>query len=137
MKDLDAFIDARRTQTFEYFSRDCAHVAADWVLTRTGTDPLAPLRAQGGPLANRRLLPALRFVRAKGGFAGAGTALLGEAVPGLTARRGDIVLVRRGGRIGRVSGYSFGVCTGQHVVAPGAHRLEFLPLISAEVAWRV
>jgi hypothetical protein len=137
MRDLDAFIDARRAQSFEYFSRDCAHLAADWVLTKTGKDPLEPLRADGGPLAPRKLLPALRFIHANGGFVGAATTLLGEPVPGLMARRGDVVLVRNGAPIRRVSGYSFGVCTGPHIVAPGQTKLLFLPLTDVEAAWRV
>lgn len=144
MADLDAFIDSRRTVPFAYFQHDCAHVAADWVREVTGVDALKPLRGDGGPLQGARLLRALRFVRQAGAgapardcFVAAGEFLLGPSVPGLSARRGDVVLVRSGGRVGRVSGYSFGVCTGAHVVAPGTDRLEFLPLTSSEASWRL
>lgn len=58
-------------------------------------------------------------------------------MPGLTARRGDVVLARSGGKVGRVSGYSYGICTGAHIVAPGTDRLEFLPITHAEAAWRL
>lgn len=144
MADLDAFIDARRSTAFAYFNHDCAHVAADWVREATGVDALAPLRGDGGPLDGESLLRALRFVRQAGGraparecFIAAGEFLLGPSVPGLAAHRGDVVLVRSGGRVGRVSGYGFGVCTGAHVVAPGADRLGFLPITAAEAAWRI
>lgn len=144
MADLDAFIDARRSTAFAYFNHDCAHVAADWVREATGVDALAPLRGDGGPLQGGSLLRALRFVRQAGAgqparecFIAAGEFLLGPSVPGLAARRGDVVLVRSGGRVGRVSGYGFAVCTGTHIVAPGADRLMFLPITAAEVAWRI
>ncbi len=142
MRELDDFVNARRAVPFEYFQHDCAHVAADWVKLRTGHDALAPLRGQGAPLDGARLLRALRFVRQAGAgaparesFIAAGEFLLGPARPGLTARRGDVVLARSGGKVGRVSGYSYGICTGAHIVAPGTDRLEFLPITSAEAAW--
>ncbi|QNK70251.1 DUF6950 family protein [Variovorax sp. PAMC26660] len=135
--DLDTFIDARRHTGFAYFEHDCATIAADWVRERRGTDPLEPLRAQGGALAPKRLLTALRHVRAAGGFEAIATALLGQSLPGRLAQRGDVVLARSGGRIGRVSGYSFGVCTGSNIVAPGKDRLQFLPLTTGVAAWRV
>ncbi len=134
--DLDSFIDARRHRDFAYFEHDCATIAADWVRERRGSDPLAPLRAEGGALAPRRLLTALRHVRAAGGFEAAATALLGAPLPGRMAQRGDVVLVRSGGRRGRVSGQSFGICTGSHVVAPGIDQLAFLPVSEGVAAWR-
>lgn len=137
MDMLDAFIAERRDRAFEYFVHDCAGLAADWVLRSTGADVLAPLRAPGHALAGRRLLPALRWVRDAGGFAAAGDRLLGPPRPGLMAQRGDVVLVRSGGRVRRVSGYSFGVCTGAHVVAPGHRALVFLPITEAVAAWRI
>lgn len=142
MTELDAFVNARRAVPFEYFQHDCAHVAADWVKLRTGHDALEALRGSGAPLDGGSLLRALRFVRQAGAgaparesFIAAGEFLLGPSRHGLTARRGDVVLARSGGRVGRVSGYSFGVCTGAHIVAPGTDRLEFLPITSAEAAW--
>lgn len=135
--NLDAFIEARRSAGFVYFQHDCATIAADWIQEVRGADPLAPLRAEGGVLALRRLLPAMRYVRAAGGFRAAATALLGEPVPGLMAQRGDVVLAHSGGKIGRISGVGFGICTGAHVAVPGVDRLLFLPLTSGVAAWRV
>lgn len=135
--DLDAFIAARRNESFEYFRHDCVHIAADWVLEKTGDDPLADLRGDDSPLGRKQLLGALRIVRSAGGFIQAATQRLGPFLPGLMAQRGDVVLALSGGKIGRVSGYSFGICTGAHVVCPGTDRLEFLPLTSGVAAWRV
>jgi hypothetical protein len=135
--DLDTFIDARRHVGFAYFEHDCATIAADWVRERRGSDPLDALRAKGGALAPKRLLTALRHVRAAGGFELTASALLGPALPGLMAQRGDVVLVKSGRHTGRVSGYCFGVCTGSSIAAPGKARLEFLPLTAGVAAWRV
>lgn len=135
--DLDTFIDVRRHVGFAYFEHDCASIAADWVRERRGSDPLEGLRGPGGALAPKRLLTALRHVRAAGGFEAVASDLLGRAVPGRMAQRGDVVLARSGGRIGRVSGYSFGICTGAHIVAPGKDRLQFLPATAGVAAWRV
>ncbi|SIR06810.1 hypothetical protein [Pseudacidovorax sp. RU35E] len=137
MDELDAFIHLRAGRAFAWWDADCTILAAEWVLQRTGADPLAPLRAEGGMLAGRRLLPALRKVRARGGFAVVASELLGPAMPGLMAQRGDVVLVRSGQRAGRVRGLAFGVCTGANIAAPGAHGIAFLPVTGAEAAWRV
>lgn len=135
--DLDSFIAARRGIAFEYFRQDCAHIAADWVKEKTGADPLADLRVECGPLEARNLLTALRVVRAGGGFADMATARLGPALPPLMAQRGDVVLVKSGRPIGRVSGYTFGVCTGANVVVPDNDGLVFQPLSAGVAAWRV
>lgn len=135
--DLDAFIAARRSTAFEYFRHDCVHIAADWVLEKTGKDPLADLRGEGGVLDRKKLLGGLRVIRAEGGFIQAATRRLGPFLPPLMAQRGDVVLALSGGKIGRVSGYSFGICVGPHIVCPGNEQLEFLPLTSGVAAWRV
>ncbi|WP_422099086.1 DUF6950 family protein [Variovorax sp.] len=135
--NLDAFIAARRSMAFEYFSHDCAHIAADWVLECTGRDVLEDLRVAGGPLERRSLLAALRVVRAAGGFQQAAMQRLGPFLPALMAQRGDVVLALSGGKVGRVSGYSFGICTGSHIVCPSNECLVFLPLDQGVAAWRV
>jgi hypothetical protein len=135
--NLDAFINARRSRSFAYFDHDCVHIAADWVLEVTGQDVLADLRAPGGALEKRNLLTALRTVRSAGGFLSAATQRLGPFLPALMAQRGDVVLALSGGEMRRVSGYSFGICTGPNIVCPGNERLEFLPLSSGVAAWRL
>lgn len=135
--NLDAFIEARRGLPFVYFEQDCAHIAADWVLEKTGRDPLAVLRGEGGALEPKRLITALRAVRAAGGFVAIGDQLLGEHVPPLLAQRGDVVLVLSGRPIGRVSGYTFGICTGANIVVPDNDGLVFRALTTGVAAWRV
>lgn len=135
--DLDSFVADRRERPFEYFEHDCVHIAADWMLAKTGKDPIADLRLEGSPLARRNLLSSLRLIQRAGGFIQAATERLGPCLPGLMAQRGDIVLAVSGGKIGRVSGYSFGICVGSHLVCPGNERLEFLPLSDGVAAWRI
>lgn len=135
--NLDAFIAARRALPFAYFSQDCGHIAADWVLEKTGADPLAALRGEGGPFESKRLLTALRAVRAAGGFIALGDQLLGAHIAPLLAQRGDVVLILSGRPIRRVSGYTFGVCTGANIVVPDNDGLVFQPLSAGVAAWSV
>ncbi|MET3476300.1 DUF6950 family protein [Variovorax atrisoli] len=136
-KNLDDFIAARRDVPFEYFRHDCAHIAADWIIACTGNDPLADLRAADAPLGRKSLLAAMRAVRAAGGFLSAANERLGPSLPGAMAQRGDVVLARSGGKVGRVSGYSFGICTGAHIAAPAVDRLAFLPISKGVATWRI
>jgi len=136
-KNLDDFIAARRDVPFEYFRHDCAHIAADWIIACTGKDPLADLRAADAPLGRKSLLAAMRAVRAAGGFLLAANERLGPSLPGAMAQRGDVVLARSGGKVGRVSGYSFGICTGAHIAAPAVDRLAFLPISKGVATWRI
>ena len=132
---LDAFIAARRALPFAYFEQDCAHIAADWVLEKTRTDPLADLRVPADE--PRSLLALMRRVRAAGGMAAIATDRLGPAIPPLLAQRGDVVLVASGRPIGRVSGYTFGICTGTNIVVPDSNGLVFWPISAGVHAWRV
>lgn len=132
MKGLDAFIDARRGTAFAWGSHDCATLAADWALQRTGVDPLADLRGTGTqPLARMRLL------RSAGGYMQAAIDRLGPARPGAFAQRGDVVLLRTGHRGQRMAHRAFGVCVGIHAVTTGAHGLVFMPVTDVEAAWCV
>lgn len=133
--DLDAFIAARRALPFAYFKQDCAHIAADWVLEKTGADPLADLRVPADE--PRSLLALMRKVRAAGGMAAIATERLGAPIPRLMAQRGDVVLVASGRPVGRVSGFTFGICTGSNVVVPDTGGLVFWPVSTGVHAWRV
>lgn len=132
MKGLDAFIDARRAKPFVWGSQDCATLAGDWVLERTGRDLLADVRDRSLTVLQR-----LRVIHRAGGALAIGEQRLGPAKPGLYALRGDVVLVPSGHRGAHVAHKAFGLCAGSHLVAPGAHGLVILPLTDAEVAWRV
>lgn len=132
MNGLDAFISARRSTPFAWGVHDCATFAADWVLQRTGNDPLADLRGVGlQPLARMRLL------HRAGGYVKAASDRLGNAQPGAFARRGDVVLLRTGHRGHRMAHRAFGVCVGTHAVTTGMYGLVFMPVTEVEAAWRV
>ena len=96
----------------------------------------------GGIVANHEaLFCAIRAlfgrVRADGGMAAVATERLGPPIPPLMAQRGDIVLVKPGRPIGRVSGFTFGICTGSNVVVPDSDGLVFWPVSTGVHAWRV
>ena len=133
--DLDAFIAARRALPFVYFEQDCGHIAADWVLEKTGIDPLTDLRVPADE--PRSLFALMRKVRAGGGMAAIATERLGAPIPPLMAQRGDVVLVASGRPIGRVSGFTFGICTGSNVVVPDTGGLVFWPISAGVHAWHV
>lgn len=128
---LDDFIAAHRHTPFQWGANDCCTVAADWVLVKTGGDPMHDLRGLDSALQ------AMRRLRALGGFRAAGAARLGSEIPRLTAAVGDVCLVHSGRRIGRASGYSFGVCTGRLIAAPALDGLAFTPITEAVAAWHV
>jgi hypothetical protein len=128
---LDEYLEGRRDAAFGWGAHDCCTFAADWVLAATGRDPMADLRGLDSALA------AMRRLRDLGGFLAAGTAGLGEPVPGLMARRGDVVLVASGRRPGRASGHAFGIHTGSHIAAAGPSGLVFLSVLEGIAAWRV
>jgi hypothetical protein len=134
---LDTFLAERRGLPFAYFQQDCAHIAADWVLEKTGRDPLAEMRGEGGAMASRNLLTTMRAVREVGGMQAMGDKILGAAIPPLTAQRGDIVLIKSGRPIGRVSGFTFGICTGSNIAVPDNDGLVFQPISAGVAAWRV
>lgn len=127
---LDEFIADKRGRPFVWGGNDCCTVAADWVREKTGKDPMHELRGLTSPLL------AMRRLRDLGGFRAAASARLTE-IPRFMALPGDVCLVHSGRRIGRASGYSFGICTGRLIAAPGPDGLVFGPITEAVAAWRV
>lgn len=112
---LDEFIADKRGRPFVWGDNDCCTVAADWVREKTGKDPMSDLRGLTSPLL------AMRRLRDLGGFRAAANARMTE-IPRFMALPGDVCLVHSGRRIGRASGYSFGICTGRLIAAPGPDR---------------
>lgn len=82
-------------------------------------------------------MSAMRRLRALGGFRAAGLARLGPLVAPLMAQAGDVCLMPSGRRLGRASGFAFGVCNGRTVALPGLDGLVFAPLTMGIAAWRV
>lgn len=129
-RPLDQFIADRMGTPFAWLAHDCIIFAADWVAAKTGHDPMADMRGKS-------FKQSLRQLQAEGGFKASADMRLGESVPPLYARVGDVVLVRSGSRQKATSGYSFGVCLGAHIASPGLRGLKFVPITLAEAAWHV
>ncbi len=122
---LAEFVQSRRDTPFSWGGNDCCLFAADAVQAVTGTDPAADLR---GTYA--AALDAARLVEELGGIEAIAAARLGDEIPVLLARRGDVVAIDAG------AGISLGVCIGAQAAVPAADGLAFLPIGQATRAWR-
>ena len=128
---LTKHLSERATTPFAWKGNHCGTLAADWVLLKTGVDPMADIRNL------ESALQVLRYMKRMGGAVATGDALLGNRVPPLFAQRGDVCLVPSGGRIGKARGYTFGVCNGSLVAVPGADGVVFVPITEVVATWRV
>lgn len=127
---LDAFLAERMRRPFVWLENDCITFASDWVLAKTGRDPMADMRG-------RSFKDSLRQLQREGGFAAAADARLGNRINPLSAQDGDVMLLCAGRRQRASSGYTFGICAGPYIVAPGLRGLKFVPITLAEAAWHV
>ena len=123
---LADFARERRARPFAWGSNDCFLFAADAVLSVTGLDIAADLRGSYG-----NELQAARILRARGGLAALVDSLLGERVPPLMAKVGDIVLLDMGNHP------AVGVCNGTSLIGPGAAGIVAYGMGCAKAAWRV
>lgn len=125
---LAAFVDAARARPFRYGEWDCCVLAADWVLACTGADVMAPWR---GTYRDKR--SAVRILARLGGLhRTGGHVMLGEPIPALQARRGDVVL-----REDPALGPALGICLGARAAFPGPSGLVFRPVKECRQAWRI
>jgi hypothetical protein len=123
---LNELIEARLNKPFKWGEHDCCLFAADAILAMTGTDLASDLR---GTYASKT--KAAKIVKEKGGLAQIATDRLGEPIPVLMAKRGDIVLMPV------ATGNCLAVCLGDKLAAPGPDALVFAPLNVAISAWKV
>ncbi len=130
MKLLDLYIEQCRTKKFEWLKDDCLSFSRGWAMLVTGKDPTPEY------LEAKSLIGGLRVFKEHGGYFGVG-GRFGERIPPLMAHRGDIVLCLSGARIGQVSGYTYGVCTGDHIALPSLEGLGFLEITEGKAAWRL
>lgn len=121
---LDRLIRAAERRPFKWGEHDCCTFAAACVEARTGRRLALP---QWGSEAEAQGLLAER-----GGLHGAVTKLLGEPVPPLMARAGDVVLA-----LDAEGRELLAVCAGSVLVAPAARGLSAMPLTAGRHAWRV
>ncbi len=123
---LSAYVDGHRTTAFAWGVHDCAQFARGAIEAMTGEDParVLDLPAYTSALGAARYLRRLPLEQIP-------LAVGLEPITPLKAQRGDIVLIRSAGRP------VLGVCLGPLIASPGAQGTEYLPLRSAEKAWRV
>lgn len=125
---MAAAIAAARGRAFAWGSHDCCLFAADVVRAMTGVDHAAPFRgrystARGAAMALKRY--------AGGGLLAAVTRLLGDPVPGVQARRGDVVYAET------ALGPAIGICIGPAACFAAPAGLACLPLSACLHAWRI
>ena len=132
---FERFLSAHRTDRFVYGSWDCCLFVCDAIEVMTGTDPAQAFRGSYAPRAE-----AMAAVRAYTGTASIRvlarkiTAEHGmELVPGLNARRGDLVMFRR------PRSWSLGIVAlnGFEAMALDAGGIVMKPIAEACFAWRV
>ena len=129
---LERAVQDARDRTFEWGKFDCCMWACDVVLAITGLDVAALFRGQ----YNSRNSMA-KMLKRKGAFSLSslcGTVARAHRmpeIPPLSARRGDLVLVKESGR------HSLGVCTGVYVRATAAKGLAYMEQDTWVKAWRV
>lgn len=122
---LEAVLDDWRDRPHGWGSA-CIDFAADAVLAVSGRNLASEL---GLPLRGAREAAALYRRLGANTLDGAVTAVLGEPVPPLMARRGDVVEA--------MLDSALGVCLGDRAAFLGSRGLIELPLAAASRAWRV
>lgn len=134
-EQLAALITDRMHTPFRWGTNDCALFAADAVLAITGTDLAAVWRGQYADEQGARSMRSASGHLASGDIVAAlhdmGHRHLGESVPPLMARRGDVVLVEHD------AGHSLAVCVGSVAAAPGRRGLVMVERAAWRYAWRV
>ena len=123
---LQQAIDAARDCTFEWGRHDCALWAADVVFAQTGVDYAARFRGR-----YRSAAGAQRQICKYGGLAVIVTRALGEPVPALQARRGDVVIMSTD------QGLSLGIAVDHNAAFVSMQGLAFYPLDQCVQAWHV
>jgi hypothetical protein len=126
---LDDYIQAARERPFSWADNYCAVFASGAVKAITGHDFTADLPTSfESRAAAYRALSAL----APGGVSDLATRFLGDPLPSPKyAQRGDIVLAET------PDGPGLGVCIGSTFAAVVRSGLQFFPMKTAQMAWRV
>ncbi len=125
---LDGHLRRAADLPFAWGSHDCCLWAADVVHGMTGVDYAAGFRGR-----YRTALGAARQIKKHGAadLAELLTGIMGNPVPVLSAKRGDLCLVET------PLGPAAGICVGSRVAVPGETQLVYIGLLEALTAWRV
>lgn len=139
--DFDLFLLARAAAPFQWGTQDCCLFPADAIEAFTGVDIAADFRGQYG--CEESAFALIRCVTGKGEDPATAVADAAEycaAKHGLPewhaplfARRGDLVVLRDGGRL--IAGIVH--LNGRHAITVGEHGLRRLPLSAIARAWQV
>lgn len=122
---LSRAVKERMNKPFAWGTHDCCLFAAACVHAVTGKDPALDVRG-----TYHTAQDAAMILRDLGGLLHVAESRFGEEVPALMAQAGDVALVRFEGRD------TLAICMGGHLLAPGAERLEYIPLSEALRVWR-
>ena len=115
-----------KKEPFEWGVNDCCLFAARCVDAMTDSSWVEDLQNH---YQDRRT--AIQYIADVGGIEAGTTARLGEPVPRLQARRGDVCLVET------PAGYGLAVSVGGTAYIPGEKGLVGIPLAEVIKAWRV
>lgn len=126
LEKLLSSVEDWRKEPFEWGVNDCCMFAARCVDAMTDSDWVADLQSCYSDEATARA-----YIAAEGSIEASVTKRLGEPVPRLQARRGDVCLVEA------ETGQSLAVCVGGSVVGPGLRKQYALPLSEVICAWRI
>lgn len=124
---LNQIIIDSRDKSFMWGSHDCCLFAANVILELIGKDFANDLRS-----TYSTVLEAARILKERNGVRGIATSALGNEISPSLAQRGDIVLIHT-----EEHGDTLTVCIGEYCIAPGADKLQYIPMNDAITAWRV
>lgn len=120
---LAAAVDAARGRPFDWVTHNCATFCAGCVHAITGVDH--------GPAFAALHTSAHGAMRASAQLMEAVSARLGGPIAAAFAQRGDVVLLRKGGRD------LLGICVGSQAAAVGETGLAFVSMKEGVCAWRI
>jgi hypothetical protein len=123
LEQMHAAVGSYSARTLRYGSQDCFQFVAYVVRAMSGVDYREKFPLYRGRRA------AMRLLEQHGGVCGLISSVLGEAKPGPSAARGDVVAVRVRDQV------ACGVCLGTHCVTLGLNGLLYVTTDAALSAW--
>lgn len=111
---------------FVWGENDCCTFAARCVDAMTGSDWVEDLSNYYWDQKSAR-----EYIADSGGIEAAVTNRIGEPVPPMLARRGDVCLLETG------TGYGLGICAGRSALTPSDSGLVATPMSKVIKAWRI
>lgn len=123
---LLAYVEAVRAKPYNAVAHNCALFVAGAIREMRGDDPVSSL---GVRLSSER--DVVEVLSARGGVKGLADEYLGQMLPPLRARRGDVVIKDGDG------GDTLGLCMGTHALFLGLGGLQRRALKDCAGCWEV